>query len=277
MARKRAETATVTVQPLRGNISALTGSGGNIAVLTGRDGKLLVDAGYATSRARVADALAGISADPIKHLVNTHFHFDHTDGNDWLHAAGAAILSHENTRKHLAAATRVEGWDFTFPPLPPGGIPEKVFSDQQTLHLNGATIDLKYYGPAHTDGDISVHFTEADVFHTGDTWWNGYYPFLDYSNGGSINGTIHATETTLAKVTDKMILIPGHGPIADKAQLTVYRDMLVTIRDKVAALKKQGKPLQEIVAAKPTAAYDAKWGGGFMNPANFTGLVYQGV
>ena len=276
-ARKSGETATITVQALRGNISALLGSGGNIAVLTGRDGKLLVDAGYAGTRARIAQALAGLSSDPIKHLINTHFHFDHTDGNEWLHAAGAAILAHENTRKHLATATRVEGWDYTFPPLPAGGIPTTVFSDQKTLHLNGATLGLKYYPPAHTDGDISVHFTEADVFHTGDTWWNGYYPFIDYSNGGSIDGMIRATEATLAKVTPKMIIIPGHGPIADKSQLTVYRDVLVTVRDKVATLKKQGRSLTEIVAAKPTAAYDAKWGGGFMNPANFTGLVFQGV
>ena len=276
-ARKSGETAAITVQPLRGNISVLLGSGGNIAVLIGRDGKLLVDGGFAGTRAKITEALAGLSSDPIKHLINTHFHFDHTDGNEWLHSAGAAILAHENTRKHLATSTRVEGWDFTFPPLPAGGIPTTVFSDQKTLHLNGATLALKYYPPAHTDGDISVHFTEADVFHTGDTWWNGYYPFIDYSNGGSIDGTIRATEANLAKVTQKMIIIPGHGPVGDKSQLTVYRDLLVTVRDKVATLKNQGRSLTEIVAAKPTAAYDAKWGGGFMNPANFTGLVFQGV
>ena len=276
-ARKSGETATIAVQRLRGNISALLGSGGNIAVLTGRDGKLLVDSGYAGTRARIAEALAGLSSDPIKHLINTHFHFDHTDGNEWLHAAGAAILAHENTRKHLATATRVEGWDFTFPPLPAGGIPTTVFSDQKTLHLNGVTMALKYYPPAHTDGDISVHFTEADVFHTGDTWWNGYYPFIDYSNGGSIDGMIRATEANLAHVTEKTIIIPGHGPVAGISQLTVYRDLLGTVREKVATLKKQGRSLTEIVAAKPTAAYDAKWGAGFMNPANFTGLVFQGV
>jgi len=152
-----------------------------------------------------------------------------------------------------------------------------VFGEEQTVQLNGATIALKHYAPAHTDGDISVHFTDADVFHTGDTWWNGYYPFIDYSTGGSIDGTIRAAEANLTKVTDKMIIIPGHGPVGDKSQLTVYRDLLVTVRDKVATLKKQGRSLDEIIAAKPTAAYDAKWGGGFMPPAVFTGLVFEGV
>jgi glyoxylase-like metal-dependent hydrolase (beta-lactamase superfamily II) len=197
--------------------------------------------------------------------------------NEWLHSAGAAILAHENTRKHLSTTTRVEGWDFTFPPAPAGAIPTVVFGEEQTVQLNGATIALKHYPPAHTDSDISVHFTDADVFHTGDTWWNGYYPFIDYSTGGSIDGTIRAAEANLTKVTDKMIIIPGHGPVGDKSQLTVYRNPLVTVRNKVATLKKQGKSLDEIIAAKPTAAYDAKWGGGFMPPAFFTGLVFEGV
>jgi glyoxylase-like metal-dependent hydrolase (beta-lactamase superfamily II) len=253
------------------------GSGGNIAVLPGADGQLLIDAGFATSRAKIAEALAKVSSDPIKQLINTHFHFDHTDGNEWLHSAGASIVAHENTRKHLLVDTRVEGWDFTFPASAEGAIPATVFSEQKTLQINGQSIKLKYYGPCHTDSDISVHFTGADVIHVGDSWWNGFYPFIDYSNGGSIDSMIRATEANLAKITKNMVVIPGHGPVGDKAELTVYRDVLVTIRDKVAALKKQGKSLDEVVAAKPTAAYDEKWGGGFMNPANFTGLVYQGV
>jgi len=276
-ARKGAADATVTVQRLRGNISVLLGAGGNIAVLPGRDGKLLVDAGFAGARPKISEALAGLSSDPIKHLINSHWHFDHTDGNEWLHAAGATILAHENTRKHLSTSTLVAGWDFTFPPAPTGAIPSEVLTSEKTLHLNGATIALKVYAPAHTDSDISIHFADADVLHVADTFWNGYYPFIDYSTGGSIDGMIRATESNLSKVGDKTIIIPGHGPVADKSQLTVYRDLLVTVREKVAALKKQGKTLDEIVVAKPTADYDAKWGGGFMNPRMFTGLVFQGV
>jgi glyoxylase-like metal-dependent hydrolase (beta-lactamase superfamily II) len=276
-ARERAATATIKVQSLRGNLSVLTGSGGNIAVLPGRDGKLLVDAGYAVARPKIADALAGISSDPVRHVVNTHWHFDHTDGNEWLHAEGATILAHKNTRKHLSTTTEVKGWDYTFPPAPAGAIPAEVFSDERTLHLNGATIALKYCQPAHTDGDISVHFMEVDVLHAGDTFWNGYYPFIDYSTGGNIDGMIRATEMNVAKATEKTIIIPGHGPVTDKSQLVVYRDMLVAIREKVSILKKQGKSLDEAIAARPTAAYDAKSGSGGMTPALFTGLVYSGV
>ena len=276
-ARKTAAAATITVQKLRGNISVLMGAGGNIAVLPGHDGKLLIDAGFAGARPKIADALASISSDPTKHLINTHWHFDHTDGNEWLHSAGASILAHENTRKHLSTDTRVEGWNFTFKASPPGAIPSEVFQTEKTVHLNGVTIALRHYPPAHTDSDISVHFTDADILHVADTFWNGYYPFIDYSTGGSIDGMIRATEANLAKVTDKMIVIPGHGAVGDKSHLTFYRDLLVGTRDKVAALKKQGKSLDEIIAAKPTADTDVDWGNGFRSPKDFIGDVFQGV
>src|SRR6201987_5681038 len=259
-ARKTAETANITVQKLRGNVSVLMGAGGNIAVLPGRDGKLLIDAGFAGARPRISEALARISSDPIKHLINTHWHFDHTDGNEWLHSAGAFILAHTNTRKHLSTTTRVEGWDFTFPPAPPGAIPAEVFEDERTVQLNGTTIALKHYAPAHTDSDISALFTEADIFHVADTFWNGYYPFIDYSTGGSIDGMIHATEVNLAKVTAKMIVIPGHGAVGDKSQLAFYRDLLVGTRETVSSFKNQGTSKDEMVAAKPTRATVAKRG-----------------
>jgi glyoxylase-like metal-dependent hydrolase (beta-lactamase superfamily II) len=277
IARKTAAAATIIVQKLRGNVSVLMGAGGNIAVLPGRDGKLLIDAGFAGARPKISDALRSLSSDPIRHLINTHWHFDHTDGNEWLHTAGAAILAHANTRKHLSTTTRVEGWNFTFPPSPPGAVPAEVFEDERTVQLNGATIALKHYAPAHTDSDISVHFTDADVLHVADTFWNGYYPFIDYSTGGSIDGMIRATEANLARVAHKMIVIPGHGAVGGRSQLAFYRDLLVSTREIVAALKKQGKSLDEIVAAKPTAATDAKWGNGFRSPKDFIGDVFQGV
>jgi glyoxylase-like metal-dependent hydrolase (beta-lactamase superfamily II) len=276
-ARKRAETANITVQALRGNVSALIGSGGNIAVFAGTDAKVIIDSGYATSRARIADALAKMDPGPIKHLVNTHWHFDHTDGNEWMHSQGATILAHENTRKHLSTTTRVEDWDFTFPPSPAGAIPTEVFAKEKTLYLNSTTIALSYYGPSHTDSDVSAYFVEAEVFHTGDSWWNGRYPFIDYSTGGNIKGMIKAAEANLARVTEKTIVIPGHGKIGGKPELTEYRDMLVTIHDRVTALKKEGKSLEEIVATKPTAAYDGKWAGSFITGDVFTKLVYAGA
>ena len=276
-ARRTAATDKITIQKLRGNVSVLLGVGGNIAVLPGRDGKVLIDAGFAGARPQITGALAGISSEPVRHLINTHWHFDHTDGNEWLHSVGAAILAHTNTRKHLSTTTRVEGWKFTFEPAPAGAIPAEVFDDERTLKLNGTTIALKHYAPAHTDSDISVHFTDRDILHVADTFWNGYYPIIDYSTGGSIDGMIRATEANLSKVGDTTIVIPGHGEVANKSQLSFYRDLLVGTREKVAALKKQGKSLDEIVAAKLTAATDAKWGNGFRSPKDFIGDVFQGV
>jgi len=272
-----AAVAKITTTALRRNISVLEGSGGNIAVLTGRDGKLLVEAGFAVSRPAVTDALASINSDPIRHLINTHWHTDHTDGNAWLHESGAEITAHENTRKRLSVDTRVEGWDWTFPAVPAGALPVKVFSAEYEMRRNNTRIAMKYYGPAHTDSDVWVHFTDADVVHVGDTWWNGVYPFIDYSTGGSINGQIQAAEANLRAFTSKTMFIPGHGPVGGRAEVTEFRDMLVDVRDKVAVMKKQGRSLSDVVDAKPTAAYDAKWGQFLVTPAMFTGLVYAGV
>jgi glyoxylase-like metal-dependent hydrolase (beta-lactamase superfamily II) len=252
-------------------------SSGNIAVLPGHDGNLLIDAGIGVLRPRISQALASINSDPVKHLINTHWHFAHTGGNEWLHSAGAAILAHENTGKHLSVASRVDDWNFTFWPSPAGAIPTATFKADHTLRVNGMAIALEYYGPSHTDSDISVHFTEADVFHTGDTWWNGVYPFIDDSTGGGIDGQIRAAEANNAAVTATTIVTPGHGPVGGRSDVVEFRDMLVAIRENVAALKKQGRFLEETIAAKPTAAYDGKGGQILMNPAMFTGLVYAGV
>src|SRR3984957_2468894 len=165
----------------------------------------------------------------------------------------------------------------TLPVAPAGAIPSTVFKDEHTLHFNNTTLMLKHYSPAHTDSDISVYFPEADILHTGDTFWNRDYPFIDYSTGGSIDGHIRAAEANIAKVTDKTIVIPGHGSVGGKADLILFRDVFVEIRDKVAALKKRGKSLPEVIAAKPGARYDAEWGNLFQNPSDFVALVYQGV
>ena len=276
--RDGAAKAPIRVHKLRDNISILEGSGGNIAVLTGADGKVFVDAGITASRPRILEATNGLRRDPVTHLINTHWHFDHTDGNQWLNAEGAAIIAHENTHKHLLVAQRVEDWDFNFPSPALAAVPTDTFSSEKTMKLNGSTLHLKYYGPAHTDSDISVAIVESDIFHCADTYWNGIYPFIDYSTGGNIDGMINATDANVAAVTDKTIVIPGHGnPVSNKAELSAYRDMLVTIRDNVANLKQQGRSLDETIAAKPTAAFDAKWGQFLITPALFTRLVYEGV
>ena len=273
-----AATSPIVTHKLRNNISVLEGSGGTVAVLTGPDGKVLIDAGIAVSRAQLTRALADLGADPISHLINTHWHFDHTDGNAWLNAAGAKIIAQENTRKYLSQVQRVEDWDYNFLALAPGGIPSETFARERSLKLNGLTIALKYYGPAHTDSDISATFVEANVVHLADTFWNGIYPFIDYSTGGSIDGMIAASDVNLSATNDDTVIIAGHGKaVGTRAELREFRDMLVTVRDNVAALKKQGRSHDETVAAKPTAAFDAKFGNFVIDPGFFTRLVYQGV
>lgn len=273
--RKEGATAKVAVEPLRGNISVLTGSGGNIALLHGGEGKLLIDSGV--GKPGVLAALNGVDDGPLRYLVNTHWHFDHTDGNAWVHAAGATIVAQENTRKRMSTTTRVEGWDHTFPPSPAGALPAMVFREEAALFFNGASLALKRYEPAHTDTDIRVTFTEANVVHVGDTWWNGHYPFIDYSTGGTLDGTIRAAEANVDAVTDKTLIIPGHGPVGGRREMTEFRDMLRAVRDAVAPLKKRGMSADEVVAVRPTAKYDAKWGGFVIGPEKFTRILYEGA
>ena len=276
-ARAAAATAKITAQSLRGGVSVLMGSGGNIGVLPGKDGKVLVDSGYSSSKPQLLQALAAISSDPMTMLINTHWHFDHTDGNEWMHAAGATILAQEKTKERLSTPQDIAAFHVHLPAAPAGAIPTRTFVSAQTLKANGETIVLTHYDPAHTDTDASVLFTNANVLHAGDTWFNGFYPFIDYSSGGNIDGMIRASEKNLATASAETIIIPGHGPIGNKAQLSEFRDMLVGVRAKVAAAKQQGKDVEATIAAQPTAAYDAKFGKGFLTPDVFVRLVYQGV
>src|SRR5262245_10297572 len=239
---------------------------------------VLVNLVISVSRPQLTKALLGLSPEPVTHLINTHWHFDHASGNDWLHSVGAKIIAHENTRKHLSEVQRVEDWDYNFLPLPAGAIPSEVVGANRVLKLNGASIELKPYKPAHTDGDLSVTFGEADILHVGDTYWNGIYPLIDSSTSGSTDGMIAASDANLQAATDNTSIMPGHGkPVSNKSELREFRDMLMDIRDKVAPLKKAGRTLEETVAAKPTAAHDAKWGQFLVDPPFFTKLVYEGV
>jgi glyoxylase-like metal-dependent hydrolase (beta-lactamase superfamily II) len=267
----------IVVQSLRGNITVLMGSGGNITVLSGKDGKFLVDAGISKSQDKPQVALDKISPAPLKYVVNTHWHWDHTDGNAWMHAAGATIVAHKNTLRHLTETTHVNAWNWTFDPVPAGARPTLIVDNEKTFNFAGTTIEVENFGGGHTDGDLWVYFKKADVLALGDTFWNGFYPYIDNEDGGNIDGAIEWANKAVAFTTDHTIVIPGHGAVGTRAQLIEFRDMLVTVRNNVAALKLQGKSLDEIIAAKPTAAFDAKWGNFVFNGSQFTKMVYDGL
>ena len=272
-----AEASPVTVQALRGNISVLEGSGGNIGVLSGSDGMLMVDDGIAVSQQKIVNALRSIGSGTLRYVINTHWHWDHTDGNGWVRRAGATVIADQHTVHRLTETIRVVEWEHTFTPVPKLELPNLVLSADKTMNFNGEIVQIRHYGPSHTDGDLSVYFSKADVLQTGDTFWNGAFPFIDYVTGGSIDGAIEAANANIEMAKEQTIVIPGHGPIGNRAQLVEFRDMLVGVRTRVAALKAEGKTMDEAVAAKPTADYDAKWGTSVINGALFTALVYRGV
>ena len=278
MIRGAAAKANITTHKLRGNVFVLEGSGGNIAVFAGQQGKVMIDAGITATRPKIEKALNAIGKQPVTHLVNTHWHFDHADGNEWVHAAGAKIVAHENTKKRLMETQRVEDWDFSFPPSPAGAIPTETFSEDREVEYEGCKLHFVCYEAAHTDSDIGVHFVDQNILHTGDTYWNGIYPFIDYSTGGSIDGKIAACAKSLAIADNKTIVIPGHGaPVSNKSELKAFHDMLVAVRGNVARLKGKGMSVGEVAAARPTADFDKHWGQFVITPGLFTQLVYEGV
>jgi glyoxylase-like metal-dependent hydrolase (beta-lactamase superfamily II) len=272
-----AKTSQVTVQPLRNGVSILFGSGGNIGVLATPAGKFLVDAGIAVSREKIEAALATVGGGPVKYVVNTHYHWDHTDGNAWMHQGGATIVAHKNTLAHLSTTTRVIDWGFTFPPAPADALPTEIVDKKRTFSFDGETIVISHFGSGHTDGDLAVYFQKADVLMMGDIWWNGLYPFIDYGAGGGINGLIKWVDACLTMATDHTIIVPGHGPVGTRAQLVEFRNMLLRSRDAIAALKKKGLTLPEIVNRHPTKEFDDKFGNFWIDPSFFTMLVYNGV
>jgi len=275
--RAAGATAKITVLPLRAGVSVLMGSGGNILVTSGSDGKLTVDSGYATSQSQIESALSTISSEPLRHLINTHWHYDHTDGNQWMHKAGAKIIAQAKTRTRMSSRQVIPAFDAVLPPSPTEALPTSVFESAELVQINGSAIHLKRYTPAHTDTDISVFFPEANVLHTGDTWFNGYYPFIDYDSGGSIKGMLAAANENLALVDEKTIVVPGHGEAGNRSDLIAFQEMLQSLHAKVAAQKKAGRPLTAVIASKPTSEFDAKWGGGFITPELLVGLVYRGA
>ncbi|HYL63265.1 MAG TPA: MBL fold metallo-hydrolase [Candidatus Methylomirabilis sp.] len=277
LAQFRAQMAAIPLQTLKlcDNLTMLYGPGGNMVALDGPDGKILVDSSFVPVVPKIKEALTGISSSPLRVLINTHWHFDHTDGNALLHESGATILAHENTRRRLSTPQDIAAFGMHFPASPEAAWPQRTFSDTFQFYLSNENIFAGYVKPAHTDTDIFIRYEKGNVLHMGDIFFNGMYPFIDSSSGGSINGMIAGAESAFKLLDAETKIVPGHGPVGDKAALAKYRDMLVTVRDRVLAQKKAGRKVEEVVAAKPTADLDVAWGNGFLKPEQFVGIVYS--
>ncbi|HZB87888.1 MAG TPA: MBL fold metallo-hydrolase [Terracidiphilus sp.] len=274
-ARTAAAQTPIKTTKLYDNVYLLQGVGGNMALQTGPDGSILIDSSFATAVPKILAAVGAVTKAAPDTLINTHWHYDHTDGNEGLHAAGFGIVAHTKTRERLSTPQEVKLFHVALPADPAGSWPTITFDDSMHAWHNGDSLDLAHFSAAHTDTDIYIHFHSADVLHLGDIFFNGIYPFIDESSGGNIGGMIQASEKALALAGARTQIIPGHGPLGDKTQLQQYRDMLSTVRDNVAALKTAGASEAEAVAKKPTAALDATWGKGGLTGDVLTGIVYR--
>ncbi|MGC2732518.1 MAG: MBL fold metallo-hydrolase [Candidatus Acidiferrales bacterium] len=270
-------------QKLADNITMFDGPGGAVTVLNGPDGKFVVDTFVAPAWPRLKEAIDGLGNAPVKYVINTHWHFDHTDNNPHFHAAGATVLAHENTKKDMSGPHdlpvlyRGPGGALAglhFDPSPAEALPQQSFSGSYQLQANGEILELQHVAPAHTDSDIYVHFQNANVISMGDLFFNGMYPYIDPGTGGTISGMIAAADVILALADDDTKIVAGHGPLGNKADLTKSRDMLITSRDRIQKLKSAGKSAMEAVAEKPFADLDAAWGQGIVNSEQWVQIVY---
>lgn len=255
-----------------------SGKGGNLALSVGEDGLLLVDDDYADISDKTQAAIAEISAEPVKFVVNTHWHFDHAGGNQVLGETGALIVAHDNVRKRLLSGGKIAAFNADIPPADKAALPVMTFADSMTFHWNGATIEVMHPSASgHTDGDAVIYFVEDNVMHTGDIYFAGLYPFIDASSGGSLAGVINSVDKVLARIDGDTRVIPGHGPLSNKRELQAYRGMLASVQAKLLAYKQQNKTVEQVVSAKPTAEFDAEWGHGFLNADTWVSIVYQAL
>lgn len=271
--------SNVTIETIELNkgVYMLTGRGGNMAVSIGSEGVFLVDDQFAPLTTKIKAAIAKLTHQPILFVVNTHWHFDHSGGNENLGKEGTLIIAHDNVRKLMSQKQFLKVFKKSIPASPRVALPTITFNDTATFHFNDQTFKMKHIAPGHTDGDSVVHFIEANVIHTGDLFFNGFYPFIDVEFGGTINGMIENATAIIAMANDDTKIIPGHGPLATKAQLVAYRDMLIVVRDNVKKLVDEGKTVREAIAAKPTASTDAKWGNGFMKGDLLTKILFDSL
>jgi glyoxylase-like metal-dependent hydrolase (beta-lactamase superfamily II) len=271
--REQMGAAPIASTKLADRLVMLSGPGGNVVALHGPDGKIVVDSFVQPAWPKLKSTLDGLDGGAIQTLIDTHWHFDHTDNNMHFREAGAGIVAHVNTKTRLAEPHDLLGMHFD--PAPAASLPTDTFADKRSLNMNGELVTLVHVPPAHTDTDIFIHYTKANVLHMGDVFFNGTYPFIDASTGGNINGMIAGADRALAMTNARTKIVPGHGPLSDHAGLLTYRRVIATIRDRVRELKRSKKTLAQVQAARPSAQFDGKWGKGMMSPNDFIALVYN--
>jgi cyclase len=269
--------APIQTQPLADTITLLSGPGGNVVVLNGADGKLMGDTFVQPAWPHLKGALDAIGKAPVKTAIDTHWHFDHSDNNASLRAAGATLVAHENTKKRMSETHTLAVLNLTFAPSPAAALPQQTFSQTHKITMNGETVSLVHIPPAHTDSDIYIHFEKGNVLQTGDVFFNGIYPYIDDETGGSVSGMIAGATKLLAVADSNTKIVPGHGALGNKADLMKYRDMLTTVRDRLQKLKSSGKSVEEAVAAKPLDDLDPVWGKGLFNSDTFIQIAYPAL
>jgi cyclase len=262
---------------LGNQIYVLEGEGGNITIAVADDGVIVVDSQFAPLYGKIKSAIATLTSKPVRYLIITHFHRDHTGGAEAFGRDGAVIVAHESVKTHMAAGTRNGLTGNMVPPAPPVALPKETYKDAMTVRLQGRSAELRYSAAVHTDGDTYVYFPDADVLTTGDIVFFGRYPNIDFAYGGSIDGMIRGVDELINFAKERTTIVPGHGPVGTKAMMRDYREMLVVARDRIQRLKAAGKTEDEVVAAKPNADYDARYGTDARSNGNFVRVVYRSL
>lgn len=261
--------------PLRMGTHLLQGVGGNIVASVGQDGTFIIDDQYAPLSEKIRAALTAIDDQPVRFVINTHWHGDHTGGNEAFGSSGAVIVAHDNVRKRMSTQQFTADMKPRGEPSPEAALPVVTFAEGVTLHLNGDTVRVVHVADAHTDGDALVKFERANVLHMGDTFFHGSYPFIDSASGGGIDGVLAAVATGVELADAQTMVVPGHGAVTDRAGLAAYGELLRGYRDAIAALKAEGKTVEQAIAANPTAATDAAMGQGFIKPDQLVRSIYE--
>ena len=267
----------ITVVPVVPGVYMLQGSGGNIGLSVGKDDAFVIDDEYAPLTDRIRAAIATVTPKPVRFVVNTHWHGDHTGGNENMANGGAILVAQENVRRRMSTEQFNEFFKNKTPASPSAALPVITFSDGISFYVNGDSVQVTHVKNAHTDGDAIVMFRGANVVHMGDTYFNGIYPYIDVSSGGSLTGIIAAADRVLSMTDESTKIIPGHGALGNRASLMEYRKVMVSVRDRVSTLIAKKRTLQQVIAAKPLADYDDTWGKGFMKPEQFLTIVYASL